>query len=390
MSRLLDRFDKKAWSLLGLGLIAFTTLFLIFSLKNVYAAGPNEDGRLITIHDKSSEKVIVTKAGTVAGALKQAHISVRPDDNVDPGLDTKLTANAYQVNVYRAQPVLVIDGTTRKTVMSPYETPRQIADAANLPLYTEDNTTLTRSGDVLDSDGAGLQLSIKRATVFTLVLYGKSIEARTQEKTVGDMLRDKKIKLGKDDTVSLAMNTPIKSGIKVEVWRNGKQTVTEEQEVDFPTQQIKDADREVGYKEVKTPGVKGKKMVSFEIEMRNGQEVSRQVIQEVVTTPPQQQVEIIGTKQKSFGGSCGEWIAGAGIADTGSASYLIGKESGCNPYSVNRSTGACGLGQEYPCGKSGCELGDGACQARWMNSYVLGRYGSWDNAAAFHRSNGWY
>lgn len=284
------------WSYLSVGLIVFATLFLIFSLKNVHAAGPEEDGRLITIHDKNGEKVIVTKAQTVEGALKQARISVRPDDNVDPALDTKLTANAYQVNVYRAQPVLVIDGATRQTVMSPFETPKQIAEAAGLALYPEDETTLTRSSDILDSEGAGLQLSIKRATAFTLVLYGKPVDARTQEKTVGDMLNDKKITLGKDDTTSLPLSTPITSGMKVEVWRNGKQTITEEQEVAFPIQQIKDADKEVGYKEIKTPGVKGKKMVSFEVEMRNGQEVSRQVIQEVVTAPPQQQVEIVGTK----------------------------------------------------------------------------------------------
>jgi len=83
-------------------------------------------------------------------------------------------------------------------------------------------------------------------------------------------------------------------------------------------------------------------------------------------------------------------MAGAGITDLANANYLVGEESGCNPYAVNKSSGACGIGQEYPCGKSGCELGDGACQMRWMNDYVLGRYGSWANAAEKHRTSGWY
>jgi hypothetical protein len=82
-------------------------------------------------------------------------------------------------------------------------------------------------------------------------------------------------------------------------------------------------------------------------------------------------------------GTCDQWIAQAGITDVASARALIMAESGCNPNSYNRAgSGACGVAQELPCGKSGCSLGDGACQVRWMNGYVLGRYGSWANAWA--------
>lgn len=89
-------------------------------------------------------------------------------------------------------------------------------------------------------------------------------------------------------------------------------------------------------------------------------------------------------------GSCAEWIAAAGIADVANANELIRRESGCNPLAVNSSSGACGIAQELPCGKSGCSITDGACQVRWMNSYVSGRYGSWANAVAFHNANNWY
>lgn len=89
-------------------------------------------------------------------------------------------------------------------------------------------------------------------------------------------------------------------------------------------------------------------------------------------------------------GSCAEWIAAAGIADVANANELIRRESGCNPLAVNSSSGACGIAQELPCGKSGCSITDGACQIRWMNSYVVGRYGSWANAVAFHNANNWY
>lgn len=89
-------------------------------------------------------------------------------------------------------------------------------------------------------------------------------------------------------------------------------------------------------------------------------------------------------------GSCSDWLAQAGVTDTINALELIYRESGCNPNAVNKSSGACGVGQELPCGKSGCSLGDGACQVAWMQRYVFARYGSWANAVAFHNSHNWY
>lgn len=89
-------------------------------------------------------------------------------------------------------------------------------------------------------------------------------------------------------------------------------------------------------------------------------------------------------------GTCAEWIAQAGISDVANAAELIRRESGCNPGAVNPISGACGVAQELPCGKSGCARNDGACQVKWMNRYVLGRYGSWASAIAWHNAHNWY
>ena len=89
-------------------------------------------------------------------------------------------------------------------------------------------------------------------------------------------------------------------------------------------------------------------------------------------------------------GTCADWLAAAGVTDVANAQELIRRESGCNPHAVNPSSGACGVAQELPCGKSGCSLGDGACQIAWMQRYVNGRYGGWAGAIAFHNANNWY
>ncbi len=320
-------FTQRYRGVLGFSILSIGILGVISFAYPAVTNAQSSVERVVTIHDGDKEKKgIVTKATTVQEVLKNARINLLAYDSVDPELDTELRDKTYQINIYRAHPVMVIDGVKKLQVMTPFETPRQIAKAAKIPLYDEDITRIERSNDILRSDGAGMQLVIDRATVFTLVLYGKPIEARTQQTTVQTMLDDKRIKLGPNDSLSLSSNTPITSGMKVEIWRNGKQTITQEEPIAFATEKIQDETQPIGYKQVKTPGVLGKKMVTYEVDMRNGQELSRREIQSVQTLAPQKQVEIVGAKG-SFSGSFGEALArlrsceGSYSSNTGNGYY---------------------------------------------------------------------
>lgn len=104
--------------------------------------------------------------------------------------------------------------------------------------------------------------------------------------------------------------------------------------------------------------------------------------------PPEAAKTVV--KQKVVNGSCAEMFASAGVAYTADAAELVRRESNCNPSIKNSSSGACGIAQELPCGKSGCSLGDGPCQIKWMQGYVNARYGGWSGAIAFHNANNWY
>lgn len=361
------------WSVLALG----ATVMVAWICVGVSGADAASSGkRLVTIHDQSSKKVVVTTADTVGRALEQADVTIRPDDNVDPKTSTKLQAKAYQINIYRAQPVLVIDGNARHSVMTSSETPKQIADSADIPYYDEDEATLSRSDNILDSDGAGLQLKIHRATKFNLVLYGKPIEARTQAKTVGAMLQDKGIKLAANDTVSLPLQTAIKTNLKVQVWRNGKQTINEEKPIAFPVQQIQDADQPVGYKKIKTAGVLGKKNVTYEVVLRNGQEKSRRVIQQVVILEPKQQVEIVGAKP-SFSGDFAAALAKLRSCEGGYSSWNpAGPYYGAYQFNEGAWNASAPPGAEY--GNASPAEQDQAAR----NLYVSRGWSPWPNCGA--------
>ena len=250
---------------------------------------------MITIYDQGQKRVVLTKAPDVRHTLEQAGITLEENDRVEPSLDTRYAADKYTVNIYRAYPVMIVDGMKREAVLTPYSSARDIAKDADVTVRDEDILALEHSTDML-ADGAGTRLTITRATPVDLVLYGAPTQVYTQAETVAELLKEKNITLSTDDTVSVATATEIGDNMTIEIWRDGTQTATVEEAINFSTRTILDADRPVGFREVQTAGVVGKKQVVYEITRQNGQEVSRKVIQSVVLAEPSEQVELVGNK----------------------------------------------------------------------------------------------
>ena len=86
------------------------------------------------------------------------------------------------------------------------------------------------------------------------------------------------------------------------------------------------------------------------------------------------------------------WLAASGIpqSEWGYVDSIVTRESGWNPNAVNKASGACGLGQQLPCGKWAGQWNDPVAALRAMNGYVKARYGSWAGAVAFWNSRHWY
>lgn len=346
--------------------------------------------RMVTIHDDGHDRGILTSATTLRQVLKEAHIALDPHDTVEPGLDEPLVDRNYDANIYRARPVTVIDGNIREKIMTSHRAPEQVAEDAGITLHDEDTAKFSRTTGMV-SDGAGVDMTIDRATPFTLVLYGKTIQAYTQAKTVGAMLKSKDIHLESEDTLSVSQDAPITANMRVELWRNGTQTLNQEEDVPFKIKQTEDPNRPVGYKQITTPGVKGTKNVTYEVIMKNGKEVSRKEIQSVVTKQPKAQEEIIGTKLELPAGSHTDWMREAGMdpSNYDYISYIFTGESHWNPAAVN-PYGYSGLGQTNQATlASACPnwQSDPVCQIRFFNGYAVSRYGSWEAAATHWQQN---
>lgn len=71
--------------------------------------------------------------------------------------------------------------------------------------------------------------------------------------------------------------------------------------------------------------------------------------------------------------------AGIDPANFGYVDFIVQHESGWNPNAVNTNGGACGLGQQLPCGKWAGAWNDPVAALVAMNGYV-NRYGGWAGA----------
>ena len=146
----------------------------------------------------------MTEADTLRDALAEADIELAANIT-EPALDAELVASSREVNIYQARPVTVVDGDTK--VMTPYQTPKQIAKQANIELRDEDRVDMEHAGDMLLA-GSLEQMVIERAAAVKFIFYGKKIDVYTHAATVADLLDEREITLGENDTLSCQQTAP--------------------------------------------------------------------------------------------------------------------------------------------------------------------------------------
>jgi len=308
------------------GLIVLSLLALGFTNnpKNDVQA---ENTRVVTVHVDGEERVIATNAVTVADVVKGLESKLGPEDKTEPALTEQVVGNNFNINVYRARPITVVDGANNYTVMTAERSPKQIAKEAGFSTKLEDQFGFKRSDDSYESVPT-TQMVIKRAKTITFDLYGTTSALSTNETTVSELLEERSVTLEKNDELNVPKEARITEGMTISIARIGKEVKTVEEAVAFPEEQIKDAQQNIGYRKVQTPGKNGKKLVTYELVSRNGGEPVKTIVKEVVTQQPSKQVVVVGAKSTtSFSGSFSEALArlrsceGAYTSNTGNGYY---------------------------------------------------------------------
>lgn len=386
--------------------VTFATLFTLTLMAYLWFGSaplkPADSHYVIVSHDQI-QQTLPTQSSNVGDLLKRLKISINDGDVVEPTVDTPILEDNFRINVYRAHPVTIIDNGHKTLVFNAAATPRSIIAKAGLVVYAEDDISSQPSEDIIN-EAIVEKIVINRAVPVSLNLYGTPITIRSHSKTVGEILSEKNVKLAKDDVVTPLQDTILSPNLQVFVSRNGTKISTEEEVIGFETQTVEDNNLSFGTTVLRQNGTNGKKVVTYQINLQNGLEVSRTKIQEVIAEAPVIKIIARG-KAISIPADKSVVMSAAGIspADYPYVYFIINHENtlwcptrwqgqtSCPPYYAEKYPGAetvttlgYGMCQSTPAIKMASAGADwrtnAVTQMRWCSDYALRRYGSWSAA----------
>lgn len=170
----------------------------------------------------------------------------------------------------------------------------------------------------------GISFKLKHATDFKVTADGKTKNYKTLCRTVGDALKDCKIKVGDADIVTPGLDTEIGDGLKVVIQRVTTSQETVEEDVDFNTIEKDDPSMEEGKSKVETEGSKGRDKVTYEITYIDGVESERKEISRETVTAAVDKVILNGTKISFNGKSYSRKLVVKAYSYTGSGRTAMG------------------------------------------------------------------
>jgi resuscitation-promoting factor RpfB len=365
--------------------------YLFFTHDNRVAT---TDSLVVIISHDKVEQTVPTRQTTVGELLHKLNIPLKEGDIVEPDASTEIKQDDFRINVYRAVPIEVVDNGHRTFTFSAATTPRSIAKQSGATLYAEDKLVTKPVTNFLEDGTLGQQVTIDRATPITFNLYGNTVNVRTQAKTVGDLLKEKNITLGKDDSVQPVAATPLTPGGQVFLLRQGTKITSVTEDIPMPQDVIVDNGLAFGTSAIRQQGSPGQKVITYQLNLQNGKEISRTAIQTVTTREPVKQIVVQGASLSGIKGDMA--LAGIAPGDYNYADYIIGNESGwcptkaqgehsCPAIPDNQFTSnGYGLCQATPGSKMASAGADWATnpvtQLKWCSGYATGRYGSWQAA----------
>lgn len=236
--------------------------------------------KTVTISVDGEDREVTTLAGSVEGALEAAGLTVDENDTLAPAGGSPIS-DGSRIALERGRPLTVtIDGEQRKvwtTAATVEEALAELGESATAYQLSAD-----RSHRIPVSGLALTGRSLR--TVDLVVGADKSLPASTTATTVGELLSERGIKLGKLDTVSPSVKTELQNGDAVTVTRKSVSRKTNRVAIAQPAATtVQDAKLNEGTTKVVQKGQAGTREVTVEITTVNGKASTKEVGNKVVT-----------------------------------------------------------------------------------------------------------
>ena len=264
---------------------------------------PKSSAYIVIVSHDGAHQTVPSREPTVGALINKLHIRINQGDVVEPSQTTHINSDDFRINIYRATPVEITDGTNKTYTFSAATTPRSIVQQSGITVYPEDLVTTAPSPQFIGGGAIAETVSIKRSVPISLIIYGAPTVTRSHSDTVGGMLKEKNIILRNGDTVQPAPETPITPNQQIFILHKGSEIVTSTQSIPEPVQTIDDATLSAGTKAIRQQGSAGTLLITYQVDTKTGIKTQ---LQSVEIQPPVTQIVAVGTAPVS--GNLGSWL----------------------------------------------------------------------------------
>jgi uncharacterized protein YabE (DUF348 family) len=256
--------------------------------------------------------------------LADAHLKVGSHDLLAPSKSTKVSRATTIVLRRGRQMTVSVDGVEREvwvTALSVDEALSQLGVRAPGVQVSAD-----RSREI---PMKGFSLDVRTRKTISLLDGGRLRRYVTNAVAVGDLLREMKVPLRKQDELSLPATAPVRDGLVLKIRRVDGSRVSEDQAIAFAVERRPDSSMYTGTTKVIRPGSVGIVHRVYALTYINHQLTSRRLVSAKKTASPVTKIVAYGTKSRPY---TSHSVSGTDGLNWGA---LARCESGGNPRAVS-------------------------------------------------------
>ena len=277
------RFGVKGMVILSLTVVAMASLFFI-----VYESMKKE----VTVVADEEEFHTNTMAKTVEDVLNELGLEKDAHDYLSEDL-TKEVEDGMEIELDYANEVVVTVDDETETYHTLADTADEFLEEENIEISEHDHLSFELEEELSD----GRHLAISKAFEVVINDGGEKKTVMTTGQTIQSLLAKEGIKLTDHDQLNMEPTKKLDSEETITITRVDKERKTYDEIIPYHTKTENDDSLEKGKTRVVQQGKEGKKVQTFEITYKNGEEVSRELVKEEITEESQSRVVAQGTKE---------------------------------------------------------------------------------------------
>ncbi|WP_318246957.1 ubiquitin-like domain-containing protein [Halobacillus litoralis] len=246
----------------------------------------------VQVTQNGEKELIRTHADTVDELMSELDITVQPHDELSHKLSDSVEYGMDVEYITSKSIHLAIDGGEQKDYYTTADTVGEFFKENDLEFKEHDQLS-HKSGERLAD---GMSIEVAEAFQVTLNDGGDEESVWTTKSTVEDLLDEQGIELNDLDELNLDEEAWLTADTPLEITRVEKVTEIVEEETDYSVEVKKDDSLPKGERKVLEDGQEGLVTKEYEVTIENGEEVSRELVEETVDQESRREIVALGTK----------------------------------------------------------------------------------------------